>query len=304
MQRIQTSLVTYPFREADVLRAAKSMLNSARPRILSFGCSIGDELATLRVMFPEAEIFGCDIDELAISTASRTVGHLAEVFRSSREEVAARGPFDLICAFSSLCINPLPKLEVFKKSFPFSLFNDMVSMLDEQVVPGGLLAIKNSSYAFPSADAAANYNRVRIDGVIESGFIPIFNKNGELALSVVRTAVAHIFQVEDVAGMTDWDFIDSLFQKRAGIGEQMVVQVQMPQRLPDDAVKAPIQWIRSNLDAWTGEPSSRLLEVRQVYQCLTSVSSGPHVTKFTERQFLNGGFRPMGFGGGWPDFIL
>ena len=32
------------------------------PRILSFGCSTGEEVLTLKAHFPGAEVFGCDID--------------------------------------------------------------------------------------------------------------------------------------------------------------------------------------------------------------------------------------------------
>ncbi|NKC30391.1 class I SAM-dependent methyltransferase [Falsiroseomonas selenitidurans] len=133
MRRAQTNLSTSFLREILLLRVARQVLApQATPlRILSFGCSIGEELVTLRVLFPEAEIFGCDIDPLALKVAQARVGHLANVFKSDEAAIAARGPFDLICAFSSLCINPMPPAAVMQRQLPFSLFDDLVATLDE-----------------------------------------------------------------------------------------------------------------------------------------------------------------------------
>ncbi|HVX41312.1 MAG TPA: class I SAM-dependent methyltransferase, partial [Gemmatimonadaceae bacterium] len=43
-------------------RAAHALQDRKQPRILSFGCSVGDELFSLRAYFPDAFITGIDIN--------------------------------------------------------------------------------------------------------------------------------------------------------------------------------------------------------------------------------------------------
>ena len=43
------------------------LANTAAPRLLSFGCSTGEEVFTLRRYFPQAEIVGIDINPRSIA---------------------------------------------------------------------------------------------------------------------------------------------------------------------------------------------------------------------------------------------
>src|SRR4051794_27615770 len=98
-------------REPELLQGARKWLESQpfdELNVLSFGCSIGDELASLKTLFPNARISGCDINPLALEVSQRTMGSFADVFHSSDEAILERGPYHLICAFSALCINPSP----------------------------------------------------------------------------------------------------------------------------------------------------------------------------------------------------
>lgn len=53
MQPIQTMLTTALFREVGPLQIVRRLLGRPEPlSILSFGCSRGDELITLRSLFP------------------------------------------------------------------------------------------------------------------------------------------------------------------------------------------------------------------------------------------------------------
>jgi hypothetical protein len=278
MQRLQTSIATSIYRELDALNAARRVLPTDRPlNILSFGCSIGDELATLKILFRSATVRGCDIDELALGKAQETVGQFAEVFASSADEIARRGPYDLICAFSSLCINPLPSLERFRQEFPFALFAETIGMLDANLSPGGVLAVKNASYPVLEAGIRDRYTVVRSRQISQSGFVSVFNPSGALALSAVNTPCGPVHEVHDVSGLDDWDFIDSVFQKRmAGDDGAAVVWLEDgngPSNFPSDA--DCLTWTRSNLDSLdlTGR-EKKMVDIRRVYRMAKAHAGG------------------------------
>src|ERR1700677_3472196 len=132
LDRIQPQTHTMLLRHPNILATAKAWLastgrNEGDLKLLSFGCSIGDELASLRLAFPKARVLGCDLDALALATAKQTVGELAEVFLASEAALRARAPFDLICALSSLCVHPPPN-QPFVKVFPFERFAAVAGM--------------------------------------------------------------------------------------------------------------------------------------------------------------------------------
>lgn len=305
MNRIQTNIATFLFREIDAVSIAGKILNRTSPiNILSFGCSIGDELATLRVHFPNATIHGCDIDPFALDVAQRSVGKLAHVFVSSEEEIIRRGPYDLVCAFSSLCIHPLPVLPVFQRDFPFSRFEQMVELLSAQMRPGAIFAVKNSSYPFNLTRVARDFNTIRTNSIQQNGFIPVFNPNGKPALSAKNTEGGAIFKVEDVEGMQDWDFIDCVFQKReSSSAPREVIEHPMPPYIrPEMPFEALAQWERSNLDFLKDDAKEGLIEIKQSYQTFRSPERPDAV--FVERAIVRrsiNGTDMISFGGarGW-----
>lgn len=251
MKKIQTSTATKAFREIDTIALAKKNLgNSDNLNILSFGCSIGDELATLRTFFPKATIHGCDIDPIALAKAQETTGHLANVFLSSEQEITARGPFDLICAFSSLCINPLPPLNLFLQQFPYTQFNDLIELLDSHLRPDGILAIKNASYPFVSTSVARRYHRLRSNQICQNGFIPTINPNGNIALASIVAAPppATLFKIQDTTNLQDWDFIDSAFKKTRSPGDPTEIITNNIQTTDTEQMSLTAQWHRSNFD--------------------------------------------------------
>ncbi len=80
MRRIQHLIHTSTFRELDKIVTAKYRLEQTHKhqslKVLSFGCSIGDEIATLNFLMSGAEIFGCEIDPHALKMSKATVGIL------------------------------------------------------------------------------------------------------------------------------------------------------------------------------------------------------------------------------------
>jgi hypothetical protein len=157
------------------------------PRLLSVGCSRGDELITLRRYFPDADIWGIDISERAVCASQRTVAdHKGRVLRADVMDIAevagaARfqmifgmtvflrsqhagtfNPFDIFIAGTS----GLPDI---RRVFPFEEFDAAMRRLDGVLVNDGLLVLVNSSYRFHDTSLAPRYEpatdrRVRLSG--------------------------------------------------------------------------------------------------------------------------------------------
>jgi SAM-dependent methyltransferase len=71
-------------------------------RILDFGCGVGRILRAAVSQNPDAEYWGCDIDEPSVTWLARDLGQRARVFQSDAWPplAAADGYFDLAYAFS------------------------------------------------------------------------------------------------------------------------------------------------------------------------------------------------------------
>lgn len=271
-QRIQTSIATSFMRETETLGLARRHLRGPRPRILSFGCSAGLELATLRVLFPQGEILGCDVDEHALRVAQANVGHFAEVFHSSTAAIAARGPYDMICAFSSLCINPFPGLEKLHRQFPFSRFEELLAVLDAQLLPGGLLCLQNTIYPFGATAAARCYDPVRKRGASTLGFVALAHPAEGMVLAPVKTAMGRLLRIGNTDGITDWDLLDSVFLKRAAGEAPQVRWHETPRWSRGEEFATPFaSWRTSNLDHFLGEDREGLFEIVDEFRAYRSV---------------------------------
>ncbi|QUS55950.1 class I SAM-dependent methyltransferase [Pseudovibrio brasiliensis] len=172
----QTHNSTFIFRDKPVYKTATvAMTGIQNPKILSFGCSVGDEIATIKAFFPDSEVFACDIDEYVLGVAQKSAGHMATVFKSNVENIETHGPFDLIIASAVLCRNPANQVV---EKFPFSQFHEMVSILDDQLASNGLLIITNASYRFADTAVAERYSIVRSDIMVPMNFVDVFAPDG------------------------------------------------------------------------------------------------------------------------------
>lgn len=293
MRRVQVNILTHIFRETDVLRAARTLLRDREHlNILSFGCSVGDELATLRAMFPRARVQGCDINTEVLEIANATMGHLAEIFLSSEAEIRAHGPFDLVCAFSSLCVNPLPDPAVMAARFPFSQFEEMIGLLAEVLKPGGLLALKNTSYLFHETSSFEDFDTCRVETVYQIGYVPVLRKDQSVALRSVNTVSWPVQRQENVTGISDWNLVDSLFRKRLTKGPMEIINVPALAVPVSESAFEIARWSRSNLDMQRGGTDrTGLIELRFDFAVIHDPAN-PEATlleQTTHRQPLDGG---------------
>lgn len=283
MQRIQTQLDTALYRDVPQLKVARLSLGkpSRELSILSFGCSSGDELVTLRCLFPDARIHGCDIDPSALA-AARAVSEIADVFLSDVSEIRKRAPYDLICAFSSLCINPLPK-GPFSDAYPFSRFDDLIGMFSDCLSPGGIIALQNASCLFRDTSSARDFQTIRSPQIFRAGYVDLFSREAEHLLKFGVTTYGLHHEVLNSDPLTDNDLMDCLFKKTK---EKQDV-INLPTAIPEHW--RPIAaWSRSNLQNLSELKKQQCIEILSHIESFVDESDDQvHFRRRIDRQKLS-----------------
>jgi hypothetical protein len=134
--------------------------NDDERKILSFGCSTGEEplsLAQLYFPSPSVKIFGVDVADKAIGAASEKAqlepdGKIT-IIDGRINSPKAYGPFDIVLANSVFCIYgmrgvPYQDITYVMEHFSFDTFQNMLSEIDSYLKVDGVLAIHNSNYNF------------------------------------------------------------------------------------------------------------------------------------------------------------
>lgn len=111
------------------------ILKPKAKRVLSFGCSTGEECQALATRFPNAEIVGVDIDHYTIQSARRRNKNSRIVFH---DQLGATGKYDLITC--------LQVLFCMQSKIPKDRWTSTLVDIDKHLNPGGLLAIYTSEY--------------------------------------------------------------------------------------------------------------------------------------------------------------
>jgi len=130
--------------------------------VLSFGCSTGEELISLRRRFPRARIVGAEINPRSRRLAKQLVAG------DPRAEVVAPGvldgSFDVIFALSVLQREPHKIAEMgvqdLSSYYPFERFDEVVRMLVGKLRAGGLLCVFNTQYRIEDSSAVAQLEPV------------------------------------------------------------------------------------------------------------------------------------------------
>jgi SAM-dependent methyltransferase len=135
-------------------------------RLLSFGCSQGDEVFALRRYFPSADIKGIDIDPRNITicreraAAAQSAGLSFETADSTCGEPP--GTHDAIFCLSVLCLSDLTRLGA-TRCDPFLKFDDferLVTDFARCLKPGGLLLLHTTNFRFCDAAVSAHFDVV------------------------------------------------------------------------------------------------------------------------------------------------
>lgn len=142
--------------------------------ILSFGCSTGEELLSMKALFPNARLYGCDLDWQSLMKARALLGHDAQLFTSSDSAILSHGPFDIILCNSVLLASSTVDLNKPTGISP-SLWTDVICLLDSAIKPGGILQIINSNIPFRFHPVSLNYQFLPSTLINSPNFVDLFN---------------------------------------------------------------------------------------------------------------------------------
>jgi len=188
--------------------------------ILSFGCSTGEEIVTIRSLFPGARVYGCDVDWRNVQTARALVGTGATVFQSGADGIDRHGPFDVILC-NSVLLTPTSLRNGRRAGIDPVLWVDVVTQLDAALKPGGILQMINSNIPFRYHPAAAGYRPLSSALVLGPNFVDQFDLDGRhLCTGVSGTGWSSILSrhlgEEAWQALLPSDFHDVHFRKRGG----------------------------------------------------------------------------------------
>ena len=173
----QTSGYTAPDRYPALFDLAAQSKREAR-RILSFGCSTGEELEAIRRRFPEAEIVGAEINPRSRRIARERMRSDPAVRVVGPHGVTGR--FDLIFALAVLQVQPHriadAGIDDLTGIYPFARFEGQLLQLVAQLTRDGMLCVFNAQYRVEDSVAAALLKPVAKSPPLDH---PIFGKDGK-----------------------------------------------------------------------------------------------------------------------------
>ena len=157
----QSTEYTAPERYAELFDFVAQSRPDAR-RILSFGCSTGEEISAIRRRFPDAYVLGAEINPRSRAAARRT--HRADAKVRIATSIAGERPFDIIFAMAVLQFQP-KRIERdgvtdLSKMYPYERFDRGLTHLCGALARGGLLCVMHAHYRVEDASCSALLARV------------------------------------------------------------------------------------------------------------------------------------------------
>jgi hypothetical protein len=153
----QNSHVTAMHRYPAIFHGLQELLESP-PRnvlkILSFGCSDGSELRTLREYFPGATLHGVDIDAalIAQNNANNNDPHI-QYFHNTKDLAAET--YDAVLAMGILC-----RQRSEKDRLPYDHYVKTMALIDQLVRPGGYMVVYNANFPFKEYPYSYRYQNM------------------------------------------------------------------------------------------------------------------------------------------------
>ncbi|HSH67985.1 MAG TPA: methyltransferase domain-containing protein, partial [Bacteroidia bacterium] len=137
----------------------KFFRNRTDLKILSFGCSTGEEVESLGLFLTDASITGVDINKYCIQQCNKKYKHpLWNFIHVSSAEFLNSANYDAVFC---LAVFQHPENRYKKnnssKKYPFSKFEDQLEGLDKKLKPGGLLFIDHSDFSFLQTRVSKKY---------------------------------------------------------------------------------------------------------------------------------------------------
>ena len=174
----------YPYLFANLSYLRKKYFEEMPLKILSFGCSTGEELLTLTKFFPADIIYGAEIDEMALSAAREKTKEIKNIsiIDTKTSTLGEYGPFDLIICNSVLCVTTNDSRRL-QELLPFERFEALLNELIKLLSQRAILSIINSSY-LPSSSRKFYESLIPIRSHFAFGsYIPVFDSDYNLIMS-------------------------------------------------------------------------------------------------------------------------
>lgn len=181
----QTTPLTFMNRYPKIFSACQEYFKGKENlKILSYGCSTGEEVLTLRSYFPTAQIIGTDINKRSLETCRKLpVDEKISFIYSTPSEIQKHGKFDAIFCMAVLQRNPhdiaAKGITNLSKIYPFEKFEKQIVELDKLVKPNGLLVVHFTQYSLLDTTLASSYQALG-NHVQDDYLNPVFDRSSEL----------------------------------------------------------------------------------------------------------------------------
>lgn len=166
--------------------AAARIGSRADLRILSFGCSRGEEVFTLRKYFQTASLKGIDINPrninrcLARARVEQSTNMTFEIAATTQQEAA--GSYDAIFCLSVLCNGDLTTSGALRSDpvLHFETFERMVGDFARCLKSGGLLVLHTTNFRFCDTAVARDFEVVYEVDPMHLGLDVVFDRHNRL----------------------------------------------------------------------------------------------------------------------------
>ncbi|WP_134702532.1 trans-aconitate 2-methyltransferase [Ammoniphilus sp. YIM 78166] len=184
----QTTSLTYMDRYPDIFSACREYFKDKQDlKILSYGCSTGEEVITLRKYFPHAHIVGAEINKTSLAKCRQLpVDDKITFIYSKDHEISKYGPYDAIFCMAVLQRKPhyieQKGISSLKDIYPFEKFEQQIMKLDEYTKLKGLLVVHFTQYSLRDTMVCSKYEALG-DYNQNDYLSPVFDKNSEIIIS-------------------------------------------------------------------------------------------------------------------------
>lgn len=174
----QNSTLTKENRYPRLFQICKEYFKTnTKPNILSFGCSTGEEVSSIRSYLPNAQIYGVDINNYCLKKCQKKVSHNKNFFyHSQSNEFKTLNNLDAIFC---LAVFQHPKNRntpsQYSIHYKFSMFEDQLYDLNLKLKPGGLLFIDNCDFNFLETTLSKEYTVLDVANNQFKRLRPLFN---------------------------------------------------------------------------------------------------------------------------------
>lgn len=183
---------TWGNRHPIIFSKCREIANNPK-KILSFGCSTGEECVTLEKYFPKSTILGVDINEERLNTAIKNKKSNKINYLNYNDFKKNFLYFDIIFCMSVLCKWPeTEELDNCASVYKFKDFEKEIVFLIKKLNKNGIIVIFNSSFFFEETYVHKYFFNINCEASCED--IKKFDKNN---LSTKLKTKNYIFQKKE-----------------------------------------------------------------------------------------------------------